>query len=963
MIMLSPRLYERSIIPPHKPSSSKAKGSMRSNPSLSWQKLLDVYYSIRTCYDGVKWPIDNLYSNFHVAFSTPLTLIATASKFVPYPNVIDIYSISGAKLWSIVFNSTLQDHIVGFCFHHERLCVVLSNHKFRLYTDFEGTFDEYSYTDGLVRLVNASESSSAENFKPQVVITDLENNNVEEPFSVQQAFVWADYLVLRNRDKVTFTNLIDFSNFEVQLQGLTATKQNGICFLESATTSLTFLLSYESTIYNFHVNFADGTFDMVDEKLTDGPFSIISAAPNGSLVALLNEELSKIFVITKDFDRILLEYDTSNESSLPYMIEWAGNDAIVLSLRDEIKLIGPGQKSVSFFYDIIEHEEFSLELSLIDNSDDLSFVIPLIKSEKDGLKIISKNKVEFLSRVPDCSVNLYLMGSTHPSLILLDCVDKLALQASKADSNISLLKSEKLLDLAISSCLDAALEEFQSVWQRKILKAVSFGKVYQEGASTTEEYLLVLNTIKVLNQIRTPEIGLFLTHSEIQDCGWHSIIQMLLVRSQHLLALKVVELLALEESRSAVYIDWCQRKVRKEFDMSDEDLFVIIAKKLLVLSKGEKNPINLHSVSEIFDVSHQEGRIDLCKQLVNLEPSGSARMKQLLRINETELALLKCFQSCDYDLCKLLFLHLKDTRSVLQVFQIISQNEIKIARESSATSKAMENEFLQPLLRENLFVSGDLVGAFFRHSIASSDPELLDTFLRYEDRALERDTIALKALREDQPVFDEGEDQYDNISQWQKNKLRPLKASKKLKKVVDVESDLLDLQHRLSNTFQRSFFEEKSVVDVIKKLLRMNQVKQASKIVKEFSIGAQKFWFLVLEVFCKAQDFDRLHKFISASNPNSASVWKSPIGFLPIVERCIAYDAPKDLTSIYIGYCSDLGYGQRVELYSRNGDIKAAAKEAYLYKDPVLLKQLLGKVSASDEPLANEIKTYVQELG
>lgn len=937
-------------------------GSMRSNPSLSWQKLQDVYYSIRTCYDGVKWSIDNLYSNFHVAYSSPLTVIATASKFVPYPNVIDIYAINGAKLWSIVYNSTLQDHIVGFCFHQERLCVVLSNHKFRLYTDFEGTFDEYYYTDGLVKLLNASDGGAVDNFVSTVVITDLENNQMEEPFSVQQVFVWADYLVLRNRDKITFTNLIDFSNCVLPLQGLTPSNQNGICFLNGDETSLTFLLSYKTTIYNFHVNFANGTFEMVDEKLTDGPFSIISAAPNGSLVALLNEELSKIFVITKDFDRILLEYDTSNESSLPYMIEWAGNDAIVLSLRDEIKLIGPGQKSVSFFYDIIEHEEFNLELSLADNSDDLSFGIPLIKSEKDGLKIISKNKVEFLSRVPDCSVNLHLMGSTHPSLILLDCVDKLALQASKADSNISLLKSEKLLNLAISSCLDAALEEFQPIWQRKILKAVSFGKVYQEGAYSTEKYLHVLNTIKVLNQIRAPEISLFLTYSEIVDCGWHAIIRMLLIRSQHLLALKVVELLGLEESRSAVYVDWCQRKVKKEFDMSDDDLFVLIAKKLLVLPKGEKNSINLHSISEIFDVSHQEGRIDLCKQLVNLEPSGSARMKQLLRIDETELALIKCFQSCDYDLCKLLFLHLKNTRSVLQVFQIISQNEIKIARESSATSKAMENEFLHSLLRENVYVSGDLVATFFRHAIASTDPEILDTFLKNEDRSIERDAIALKALRNNVPVFEDGEEQYDNINQWYMNKLRPLKAGKKLKKVVDVESDLLDLQYRLSNTFQRSFFQEKSVVDVIKKLLKMNQIKQASKVVKEFGIGTQKFWFLVLEVFCKVHDFDRLHKFISASNPNSSAAWKSPIGFLLIVEQCVAYDAPKDLTTTYIGHCSDLSYGQRVGLYIKNGDVKAAAKEAYLFKDPLLLKQLLGKAETNDEALIKDIKAYIHEL-
>lgn len=937
---------------------------MRSNPSLSWQKLQDVYYSIRPCYEEVKWPIDNLYSNLRVSLSTPLTLLATASKFVPYPNVIDVYSISGLKIWSLIYNSTLQDHIVDFCFFHEDLCVVLSNQKFRFYADFEGTFNEYSYTDDIVKLMNLNENSAVNRIGPSMVITNLENNEQEEPFHVLKSYVWGNFLVLRNKDKVVFTNLLDYKNYEVQLDGLEYAKQNELCLLSFTDTTITFLLSYDVTIFKFHINFADNTFEMVDEQLTDGPFSIISASPNGSLVALLNEKLAKIFVITKNFDRILLEYDTSNESSLPYMIEWAGNDAIVLSLRDEIKLVGPGQKSVSFFYDIIEHEEFSLDSIVTDNSEnDLSFVIPFIKSEKDGLKIISKNKVEFLTRVPDCSVKLHLMGSSHPSLILLDCVEKLTLQASKADSNISLLKSEKLLGTAINSCLEAALEEFLPLWQQKILKAVSFGKIYFSGEFNADEYLRVLYTIKVLNQIRAPELGLFLTYSEIMEAGWPAVIKMLLLRSQHLLALKIVDLLQLENCRSDVYIDWCQRKIRKELNMSDEALFVLIAKKLLVHSKSEKQNAIFCSISDIFDVSLQEGRLDLCKLLVNLEPSGSLRMKQLLRINETELALIKAFQSCDYDLCKLLFYHFKDTLPALRILQIISQNEIKTARDTNTSEKASENDFLKPFLRENVFVSGELVGTFFHHAIAANDPELLDTYLNYEGKGVEQDVMSLKSLREGVPLFEEDEEKYENINQWYKNKLRPLKASKKLKKFVDIESSLLDLQHRLSNTFQQSFYEEMSVVAILKKLIKMNQLKQAAKIVKEFGLTQEKLWYLVLETYSKSHDFDRLHKFITASNSNSGATWKSPIGFLPIVEYSMAYEAPKDLVSIYISHCSDLHYTQRVSLYIKNEDYKLAVKEAYSYKDHILLKQISDRLGPGNEALALEIKNCIQELG
>ena len=934
---------------------------MPSNPSLSWQKLQDVYYSIRTCYEGIKWPMDHLYSNFRIALSSPLTLIATASKFVPYPNVIEIYAINGTKLWSIVYNSTPQDHIVGFCFHHEHLCVVLSNQKFRLYTDFDGTFDEYSYTSSLFHLAQTNGDASASGSSQTVLITNLDNNEVEEPFHVQQSYVWGDYLALRNKDKLTFTNLLTFRNFELKLDGLQVSKQHSVCYLNCTDDTLRFILSYDKTVYEYVVNFGAKEYEVLDQKLTDGPFSIMSASPNGSLIALLNENLSVIFVITKDFDRVLLEYDTSNESSLPYMIEWAGNDAIVLSLRDEIKLIGPAQKSVSYFYDIVEHEDLSLESILSNNSDDLSFVIPLIKCDNDGLKIISKSKVEFLSRVPDCSVTLHLIGSSHPSVILMDCVDKLSLQASKADSNISLLKSENLLEVAIKACLESALEEFLPLLQQKILKAVSFGKIYQETGFDADEYLRVFYTLKVLNQLRSPEIGLFLTHSEVVDAGWNVIIRMLLVRSQHLLALKVVDLLHLEEYRSTVYVDWCQRKIRKELNLSDEDLFVIIARKLLVQPKGGSRQVHFSSILEIFNVSHEEGRINLCKLLVNLEPSGSSRMKQLIRIGETELALIRCFQSCDFDLCKLFFLYFKDTCSALQIFQIINQNEIKMAQEVNTTALLLEHEFLKPLLQENLFVNGDLVGAFFHHTIASSEPELLDMFLKYEGKNFEQDVQALRAYKDEEHEFGEGEDYNDNRKQWCKDNLAYLKTSKKLKKVVEVESELLDLRQRLSNVFQQSFFEQKSVVDIIKKLVAMNQEKEASKVAKEFGISQEKLWSVVVEVCCRAKNFDRLHKFISTANAN-ATVWKSPIGFLPIVEHCLIYNASRELTSQYISYCSDRSYAQRADLYLRNGDMQSAVAEAHLFKDTVLLKRIMNKVDPSDDSLISQIRAHIHEL-
>lgn len=937
---------------------------MLSNPSLGWQKLQDVYYSIRPCYDSLNWPIENIYSNYRVAISTQTTLIALASKFVPNPNVIDVYSISGTKLWSLVYNSSPLDHIVDFCFHNENLCVILSNQKFRLYSDFQGTFKEYPYTEKLTKLDNLTEAKPDELEADRYVITNLENNEIEEPFHVLETKTWGRFLVLRYRNRLTLTNLETFQNIEVPFGHLDPSKVNCMSLLSVDEGTLVCLLSYDETVYMIKLDFVDRTVEFIDEALTDGPFTHMSTSSNGALIALFNSKASKIFVIRKEFDTILLEYDTSNESSLPHMVEWAGNDAIILSLRDEIKLIGPGQKSISFFYDIIEQEDFDIGLILNGREDDLSFTIPIIKSEKDGLKIITGNKVEFLSRVPESSINLHLVGSSHPSSILLDCVDKLAQQSSKADTNISLLKSENSLRVAMKGCLDAALEEFSPLWQKKILKAVSFGKIYDNNYHDAEEYLKVLNTVKVLNQIRSPEVGIFLTYTEIMEVGWEGVIEMLLKRSQHLLALKVINLLDLQNCSSLVYVHWCCSKIKKELNMSDIELFKIISKKLLP-GQGVSADRNYISVSQISDVAFQEGRVDLCKLLINLEPSILKKVNQFLKIEEVELALIKSFQTGDFDLCRLILLHLKDNLSLAQLFRVLNQNELKGLIQDLSFDELSKKEDINVFLKENLFISGDLIGNFWEQSIAKFDPKLLDSFYKHENKTIERSTMKVKEVINLPPLEDvnnDGTSQYERFYQSYKAKIQDLSNNRKLSKLFQEELEVLDLKRKLSETFQQSFFDEKSVTDIIGRLIKMHQLKPATKVVKDFKIPHEKLWNLVVEIYCKSGEFDRLQKFIVASNPNSPT-WKSPIGFESIAETCMAYGCPKENVSNYIANCSEVSYTRRVDLFLQNGDFIEAAEEAFKNKDGELLQAIYNKAQNRDENIVSMIKNLLVKLG
>lgn len=934
---------------------------MPSNPSIGWQKLLYAYYNIRTCYDSLNWPVSHIFFGFKLAISSNSTLVALADKLVAHPSVIEVYSISGNKIWTLFHNATAL--ISDFCFHGENLLVVLDNFKFRLYTDFDKTFNEYSFNDDFVKLANISDSTIDIGVSYKQVITNLETNETEEPLQIVQTFVWGDFLTVRYWDKLTVTHLKTFANYEIPLVGMDPLKIHSVSYLSSTATHLECLLSYESTVYLVRLDTAKCTFELVDKIITVGPFSMIRASPSGNLVALFNNEDSKIFVSNKEFDRELLIYDTLNESSAPYMMEWAGDDAIILSLREEIKLIGPQQSSLSFFYDVVDERDFDLSWNGNGVSDQ-NFTVPIIKSEKDGLKIITDTKVEFLSRVSNYSIDLFLVGSSHPSSILLDCVDKLLHQSSKADTNISYLKSEGSLETAMAGCLGAVLDEFSPIWQKKILKAVSFGKIYSDKYYNADEYLKALNTVRVLNQLRSPEIGLFLTYQEVLDIGWPEVIRMLLRRSQHLIAVKVIELLDLTNVNDLVFVDWCCKKIMLQPDMPPLDLFKIIVKKLLSAQGNKSSDLekNKISVAEIFKLAQQEGRIDLCKLLVDIEPTAMQKVILLLEIDEVELALIKCFQSIDADLCRLLMLYLKDTMSLTRFLEILNQVERKSQPNINVLDHSRESQYIRTFINDDLLVNGDTIGNFWEQSIAKNDLKTLEWYYKYDDRNSGRKKLKLQEYLSDATDSDVIGGDYDNYYETQKAKLQALSGDRKLSKLLNIELDLLETKRKLSETYQQSFFQENSVIAVVEKLISMKQLKVAGDVCRNHKIPPQKLWNLVLEKYCKEGEFERLHTFILKASPKAAKILKAPISFETIAETCIFYNAPRENVSAYIGSCTDVSPSRRAELYLKNDDLTKAAEEAMQTKDYELLNIVGQKAQGKDDDIVNSIQQYLARI-
>lgn len=896
---------------------------MLSNPSLSWQVLQNVYYSLRPCYESLSWDVTNVHANHRVRLNQCVTLVALTDRFVPHPNVIDVYTVSGNKAFSVIYNSHASDHIVDYAFRGEQL-VVLLNQKFRLYRDFKGTFTEHCFTKDLITLTRESSTPLSEEYHTAKILNLEDESEVDEVY-VTACTVCDRYLILTAQARYIVVDLETLVNYELPTSMVPEKVHSMVPYLDD--DKLVLVVGYDASVVSLKVDTSTYSYEYIDHQLTDGPFSFVSVSPNRSLVALFNLTQLKLFVVNSLFSQVLLEYDAS---SSPHQVEWCGSDAIVLSLRDEVMLVGPGQQSISFFY-------------LQEGSDDLASTIPIIHTQPDGLKVLTSSKLELLARVDEATVNLHQIGSSHPGSILLDCVDNLLENSSKSSTKISMLKSDGSLLDAINECLKASHDEFNPAWQKKILKAISFAKSYVDSPSYDADlYLKALNHLKILNHIRSADIGLFLTYPEVEHLGWEEVVRMLLWRDQHYLAIKITDILGLRNLRDIIYTHWCSYKIRKELSTSDVELFKTIAHKLL-----ELGPKNYVSVEEIATTAFEEGRIALCKLLINLEPKISARIGLLLKYEQVELALINAFQSGDHDSCQLILLELQKKLPLSEFFKVLNQNEQKTL---SADVHLIDDERIQNSIRNNhLRITGDLISNFWENTVGKNSTTL-DVFFRQEDFRARADLRKLKDFWA-HPTDDD-----DAYYEVYKSKL--VKLSKVNRTVYNYEVSLLELKKRLTETYQRLFYSDKTLVDVLRKLVEMNQLKQLQKVSKEFKVSQQKLWHLVVQTLAKQGEFTRLHTFISDHG------FASPIGFSAIVDTCVFYGAPQDQISTYIEYCQDVAYTKRVELYILNGDYLHAAEEAYNNKDVALVQKIHSKTQALQlQSTSSTIKTYLTRLG
>ena len=635
--------------------------------------------------------------------------------------------------------------------------------------------------------------------------------------------------------------------------------------------SVEVLLAVGKTIYVVDATDAD------DRILENGPFRHVSVSPNGHFIALYTDD-GKVWVVSSDFQNKLSEYD-SKARTVPKDVQWCGNNSVALAWEDEVHMVGPNGAALKYFFDGWVH----------------------LLADVDGVRLITNEVCEFLQKVPEDSEEVFKLGSTAASAVLLDAVQQLEKKSPKADDEIQLIRSN--LDDAIDTCIRGAGQEYSTQWQKQLLKAASFGKSVLD-LYNSDDFVNMCQTLRVLNAVRDYKIGIPITYEQYLRLTPARLVQRLMNRHEYLLAIKISEYLQL--STDKVFIHWATQKVRVSSEDEDEIC------KSVVDRLADKRGISYESIAR---AAHDEGRGRLATQLLNHEPRAGKQVPLLLSMQEDDLALDKALQSGDTDLVFYVLLQLKSKLPLASFFRVLSNRPV--------------------------------AAALVESSAATSDTSLLKDFYYQDDRPVDSANLIFRSALE-QPSNTQAIEKLEVASRLLSDSKDP--AATQHQKHMAETRQLLKVQEALGRDLEESC-NGLSLHTTLHLLIRSGYSKRASKLQSDFHVSDKTYAWIRLRALAAARNWGEIEEVAKAR--------KSPIGWESYFNTLLSAGNTR-LASAFIPKCTTLTAQQRSEMWVKCGQPANAGRELAKVKDVNAIELL--RAQTSDRNAQIELERILGQL-
>ena len=486
----------------------------------------------------------------------------------------------------------------------------------------------------------------------------------------------------------------------------------------------------------------------------------------------------------------------------------------------------------------------------------------------------------------DDTEEVFRLGSNAPASVLLDAVDQLEKKSARADDRIKLIQSN--LDEAIDTCIQAAGQEFDPHWQKQLLKAASFGKLVLP-LYTSDEFVKMCESLRVLNAVRDYRIGLPLSYDQYQRLTPSKLIQRLIDRREYLLSIRLSEYLHLPTDK--VYSHWASQKVRNS--TADEDtICTMVVEKL-----KDRRGVSFESIAK---TAYDEGRSHLATQLLDHEPRAGMQVPLLLSMEEDAIALDKAIESGDTDLVFFVLLHLKKKLPLASFFRMLSTRP--------------------------------LASALVESSAAAGDTALLKDLYYQDDRILPSSNLLLAEALSQTTI----QGKIDKLKLAQK----ALTDSKDpavtfQQKALQEAQQLLRIQDALDRDLAGSY-TGLSLNETLHRLIQSNYLKRAQKIQSEFKVSEKVYSWIRLRALVASRNWGELEEL--------AKPRRSPIGWEPYFNEILGAGNSK-LAGSFVAKCANLTAQERSEMWVKCGMVVRGGEELLKAKDLNNLEVLKSKTN------------------
>ncbi|KAJ2513255.1 Vacuolar protein [Coemansia sp. RSA 2049] len=343
---------------------------------------------------------------------------------------------------------------------------------------------------------------------------------------------------------------------------------------------------------------------------------------------------------------------------------------------------------------------------------------------------------------------------------------------------------------------------------------------------------------------------------QFQSLPLEAWISRLLHRNKHALALRVCQYLG--APADAVYVHWACAKIRASA-LDDDALFNVLRARLDSLGAGGRAaPPPVASYADVAAVADRCGYKRLAARLLQLEPRAASQVPLLISMGHDAAAMDAAVRSGDADLVYFVIFHQFKALPLADFFHALGRAPA---------------------------VAGRL---FEKYCVATGAPVLDDYYFQDDALAKAARLAVLQALAEPDPAR-----RIARLAAAAKQLARAASSSAAAAgasahvppieaRALDSHIRLLHAQRQLEADMPGEAFAGLPLGATVARCLASGNYSRAAKLRSDFRIPDARFYWLKLHALVQRRDWAELARLANAGRG------KSPIGFRPFVDECVA---------------------------------------------------------------------------